>query len=164
MEADTIHELTAAYALDALDERDEREYEAHLARCPRCRAELASFLETATSLAYGVESPAPPPRLRDRILEQARSERPNVVPLRPAWRSWPAAVAAVAACAALGLGIWAASLASSLDSERSAREQEQRIVSIVGSPTSRKIPLSGSHGSLVPPRSGAPALLVSGPL
>ena len=34
MEADTIHELTAAYALDALDEREEREYEAHLARCP----------------------------------------------------------------------------------------------------------------------------------
>src|ERR671935_386966 len=94
MEADAIHELTAAYALDALDEHDEREYEEHLARCPHCREELASLTETATSLAYGVESPTPPPALRNRILEQARSERPNVVPLRPAWRSWPAAVAA----------------------------------------------------------------------
>jgi len=72
MEADAIHELTPAYALDALDEQEEREYEEHLARCPTCRAELASFLETATSLAYGVESPSPPPRLRDRIVEQAR--------------------------------------------------------------------------------------------
>ena len=31
METDAIHELTAAYALDALDEADEREYEDHLA-------------------------------------------------------------------------------------------------------------------------------------
>src|ERR671922_2953682 len=111
MEADTIHELTAAYALDALDEREEREYEEHLARCPRCREELASFTETATSLAYGVESPTPPPDLRDRILVRARAERPNVVPLRrPAWRSWTAAAAAVAASAAIGLGIWAVTL------------------------------------------------------
>src|ERR671930_1228862 len=100
MEADTIHELTAAYALDALDEREEREYEEHLARCPRCREELASFTETATSLAYGVESPTPPPDLRDRILVRARSERPNVVPLRPAWGSWAPAAAAAGGVAA----------------------------------------------------------------
>src|SRR5919201_2226165 len=127
MEADTLHELTAAYALDALDERDEREYEEHLARCPHCREELATLAETATGLAYGIESPPPPPGLRDRIVQQARAERPNVVPLRPAWRSWPMAVAAAAACVAIGLGIWAATLSSSLDRERSARDREARI-------------------------------------
>ena len=161
MEADTIHELTAAYALDALDEREELEYEAHLARCPRCREELASFTETATSLAYGVESPAPPPALRDRILERARAERPNVVPLRPAWRSWTAAAAAVAACAAIGLGIWAATLSRSLDRERSAKEQQAGVVSILSDPAARRFALSGSHGTLVVSRSGAGALLVS---
>ena len=161
MEADTIHELTAAYALDALDERDEREYEAHLARCPRCREELASFTETATSLAYGVESPPPPPALRDRILERARAERPNVVPLRPAWRSWTAAAAAVAACAAIGLGIWAATLSRSLDRERSAKEQQAGVVSILSDPAARRFALSGSHGTLVVSRTGAGALLVS---
>ena len=161
MEADTIHELTAAYALDALDEREEREYEAHLARCPRCREELASFTETATSLAYGVESPAPPPDLRGRILERARAERPNVVPLRPAWRSWTAAVAAVAACAAIGLGIWAATLSRSLDRERSAKEQQAGVVSILSDPAARRFALSGSHGTLVVSRTGAGALLVS---
>jgi anti-sigma factor RsiW len=161
MEADTIHELTAAYALDALDEREEREYEAHLARCPRCREELASFTETATSLAYGVESPAPPPGLRDRILERARAERPNVVPLRPAWRSWTAAAAAVAACAAIGLGIWAATLSRSLDRERSAKEQQAGVVSILSDPAARRFALSGSHGTLVVSRTGAGALLVS---
>jgi anti-sigma factor RsiW len=162
VEAESIHQLTPAYALDALDPDEEREYEEHLARCERCREDLASFAEAATSLAYGVESPAPPPGLRDRILEQARSERPNVVPLRPAWRSWPAAAAAVAACAALGLGIWAASLSSSLDSERTAREQQQRVVSILGDPTSRSLGLSGSHGRLFVARTGAAALLVTG--
>jgi anti-sigma factor RsiW len=161
MEADTIHELTAAYALDALDERDEREYEAHLARCLRCREELASFTETATSLAYGVESAAPPPDLRDRILVRARAERPNVVPLRPAWRSWTAVAAAVAACAAIGLGIWAATLSRSLDRERSAKEQQADVVSILSDPAARRFALSGSHGTLVVSRTGAGALLVS---
>ena len=161
MEADAIHELTPAYALDALDEQDEREYEEHLARCPHCRAELASLTEAATSLAYGVESPPPPTGLRDRILEQARSERPNVVPLRPAWRSWPAAVAAVAAAVAIGLGIWAASLSNSLDRERSARDQQERILSIVSDPAARHFTLSGQHGTLVVSRTGAAALLVS---
>jgi anti-sigma factor RsiW len=161
MEADTIHELTAAYALDALDEREEREYEAHLARCPSCREELASFTETATSLAYGVESPAPPPGLRDRILERARAERPNVVPLRPAWRSWTAAAAAVAACAAIGLGIWAVTLSRSLDRERSAREQQASVISIVSDPAARRFALSSSHGTLVVSHTGAGALLVS---
>jgi anti-sigma factor RsiW len=161
MEADTLHELTAAYALDALDEQEEREYEAHLARCPRCREELASFTETATSLAYGVESPAPPPDLRDRILVRARAERPNVVPLRPAWRSWTAAAAAVAACAAIGLGIWAVTLSRSLDRERSAKEQQAGVISIVSDPAARRFALSGSHGTLVVSRTGAGALVVS---
>jgi anti-sigma-K factor RskA len=161
MEADTIHELTAAYALDALDEHEEREYEAHLARCPRCREELASLTETATSLAYGIEAPAPPPDLRDRILVRARAERPNVVPLRPAWRSWTAAAAAVAACAAIGLGIWAATLSRSLDRTRSAKEQQASLLSIVSDPAARRFALSGAHGTLVVSQTGAGVLLVS---
>ena len=161
MEADAIHELTAAYALDALDEHDEREYEEHLARCPHCREELAALTETATGLAYGVESPPPPPALRDRILQQARAERPNVVPLRPAWRSWPMSVAAAAACVAIGLGIWAATLSSSLDRERSARDREARIFQIVGDPAARRVALSGARGTLVVSRSGVAALVVA---
>src|SRR5512132_4483740 len=98
MEANAIHELTAAYALDALDPDEAREYEAHLAHCERCRSELATMSPTATSLAYATEAPAPSPELRARILQRARSERSNVVPLRPRWATPVAAVAAVAAC------------------------------------------------------------------
>ena len=46
MEADALHDLTAAYALDALDPEDARRYEAHLARCERCQEELAALSES----------------------------------------------------------------------------------------------------------------------
>src|SRR5260221_1109718 len=82
-----VHELTAAYALDALDPEERETYEAHLAQCARCREELASLGETATALAFGVTSPAPPERLRDQILAAAAAERENIVPL-PMRRPW----------------------------------------------------------------------------
>ncbi|MGH2450297.1 MAG: anti-sigma factor, partial [Candidatus Limnocylindria bacterium] len=85
MERGEVHGLTAAYALDALGDAAEAEYEAHLRHCERCRDELAAFQEAATALAHAAPPAAPPPALRERILEQARSERPNVVPLRPRW-------------------------------------------------------------------------------
>jgi anti-sigma-K factor RskA len=117
MDSLNVHELTAAYALDALDADEARAYESHLGGCERCRAELASLGEAAGSLAFAVESPAPPARLRAAILAQAAAERENVVPL-PVSRSRlfraTAAVAAVAACAVAGLAVWAASLHSRL--------------------------------------------------
>jgi anti-sigma factor RsiW len=164
MEADTLHELTAAYALDALDERDEREYEEHLARCPRCREELVSLSEAATGLAYSVEAPSPPPGLRDRIIEQARAERPNVVPL--VRRRWlvPAlgTAAAVAAVVALGLGIWSISLSRSLDDKTSALEATEQALKIVGDANAARQSLTGADGSLVVARTGGGALVLCG--
>ena len=79
-----LHELTAAYALDALD-ADERQRvrSAPAGRASSCRAELAELSETVGSLALAAEGPAPPEGLRDRILVAAREEPPNVVALRP---------------------------------------------------------------------------------
>lgn len=108
---DAIHDLTAAYALDALSADEAAEYEAHLAQCEQCRNALAALSDTATSLAWGVDAPAPPARLRESILAQAAAERSNVVPL-PARRTAAfravASFAAVAACAAVALGVWGA--------------------------------------------------------
>src|SRR4051812_9380208 len=118
MESLTMHDLTAAYALDALDANESREYEDHLATCEECREQLAELGGAASALAFAVESPAPPEALRARILVSARAERPNVVPLRSRRMGAIVAVAAVAAVAAIGLGIWAASLSSSLGQER----------------------------------------------
>jgi anti-sigma-K factor RskA len=104
-----LHELTAAYALDALDADERSAYEAHLAECERCRADLRDLGETVGALALAAEGPAPPEALRDRILVAAREEGPsNVVAIRSHRRRWYAA-GAVAAVAAVGLaiGLWA---------------------------------------------------------
>ena len=123
-----VHDLTAAYTLDALDSDERGAYEAHLGACERCREELATLADTAGALAWAVVSPTPPARLRERILEAAAAERGNVVPLpvRPWLFRATAAAAAIAACAAVGFGVWAGTLSHSLNQERSARAAERR--------------------------------------
>ncbi|MFL5951642.1 MAG: anti-sigma factor domain-containing protein [Gaiellaceae bacterium] len=158
MEANALHDLTAAYALDALDADDARAYEDHLARCARCRHELAELSEAAGALALATDAPAPPPELRTQILEQARRERENVVPLRPRRIAPIAAAAAVAACVAVGLGIWATSLSNKLDRRDAALAREQRVAAILASPGARTVPFA--RGTLVVSRSGAAALVV----
>jgi anti-sigma-K factor RskA len=143
MEHTEIHELSAAYALDALDPEQRGEFEQHLLRCADCREAVALFQETAAALAYGADAPAPSPALGRRILDQARRERSNVVPLRPRWvLPATATVAAVAACAAIALGIWTAVLDQRLD----ARPEV--------------VALEGNSGSLIVSPSGEATLLV----
>ncbi|HEX6662698.1 MAG TPA: anti-sigma factor [Gaiellaceae bacterium] len=157
MEAD-LHDLTAAYSLDALDPEDARAYEAHLARCDRCRAELAELTAAATALAFAAPAPAPSPELRARILREAGRERSNVVPLRARWATPVTAIAAVAACAAVGLGIWAASLSGKLDRREAALSRQDRVARIVASPGSRRVAFS--QGTLVVTSAGEAALLL----
>jgi anti-sigma-K factor RskA len=158
-----VHSLAAAYALDGLDEAETREFEAHLEGCPSCRDEVDALRDSAASLALAVDGPAPPPALRSRILEQARSERPNVVPLRRRFAAPRVAtgVAAVAACAALGLGLWAASLARSLDRERAALRAQASALQILGDPAARRVPVQGANGTLAVASSGNAALALA---
>ena len=116
-----LHDLTAGYALDALDPDERARYEEHLASCETCRAELQEFWQVAGALGRAAGGPTPPASLRDRILEQARDERPNVVPLRRRI-AMPvlASAAAVAALVAVALGIW------SLGLSQRPRRREQR--------------------------------------
>jgi anti-sigma factor RsiW len=161
MAEDTLHELTGAYALDALDEDAASEYEAHLRDCARCREELAELQGAAASLAYAIGAPSPPAALRDRILEQARAERPNVVPMRPRRRWLPVAAAAAAAALALGLGIRAVSLSSSLSDERSANAEQSRALALLAQPGTERVALQGADGVLVLGSNGHAALVVS---
>jgi anti-sigma-K factor RskA len=149
-----VHALVGPYALDALDEGEERSFEQHLALCERCREELASLREAAAALAYAAPPMIPPPELKERILSQARAERPNVVPLRRR-RSWTAplaAAAAIAACAAVALGIWAASLQNSQDP----------IESVLSKPGSRLVSM-GRAGAVAVAPDGTAVLAVSVP-
>jgi anti-sigma-K factor RskA len=159
MEPLTLHDYTAAYALDALDRDEVARYEEHLATCEQCREQLAQLSGAAGALAFAVDSPAPTPELRSRILDTARAERPNVKPLRPRWSVATSAIAAVAAVVAIGFGIWAVDLSRSLDHERSAR---QRLEQVLTTPTASVVRVSGrSTGTLLVAPSGNATLIVS---
>ena len=147
MDDEAIHELTAAYVLDALDTDERDAYEAHLAGCARCRAEVGELSSVSEALAYAADPVDPPEQLRGRILEAARAERPNVEPLRPRWArpaAAAAAAAAVAACVAVGLGIWNVSLHDQLSKPQALQ----------------RVPVTGAPGSLVVSTNGSAALVL----
>jgi anti-sigma factor RsiW len=150
-----VHELTAGYALDALDPAERATFEEHLSSCERCREELQGFWQVSGALAHAAGGRTPPASLRGRILEQARSERSNVVPLRQRRFLVPAlsSVAAVAAVAAIGLGIWATSLSSDLDGAESE-------LAVLEDPNARTFPSENGHADLVVTPSGDAALVV----
>lgn len=155
MEQELIHDLAAAYALDALDESERREFEEHLASCEQCSDELEGLSDAAAALAYVAEGPAPPAALRERLLDRVHEERaPNVVPLRrrfalPAVASF----AVVAAAAAIVLAVWATSLSSSLDQKRAA-------LRIVADPAARHMQVGARNQIAVAP-DGEAALVSS---
>jgi anti-sigma factor RsiW len=150
-----VHELTAGYALDALDPAERATFEEHLSSCERCREELQGFWQVSGALAHAAGGPTPPASLRGRILEQARSERSNVVPFRPRRFVVPAlsSVAAVAAVAAIGLGIWATSLSSDLDGAESE-------LAVLEDPNARTFRSESGKADLVVTPSGDAALVV----
>jgi anti-sigma-K factor RskA len=151
MERAEIHELSAAYALDALDPAERDAYEQHLARCAECREAVAAFQDVAADLAYEADAPPPPPALRDRILAEARTDGSNVIAFpRRRWLVPVTGAAAVAAgIAALALSFWAADLSQQLDDERASLHLSEEAVAMLADPDARRIPLDGAEGMLV---------------
>jgi anti-sigma-K factor RskA len=152
---DELHDLTAAYALDALDADEERAYEAHLATCERCQEELGQLADTASSLAYAAAGPAAPAALRERILEQARAERTNVVPLRARRRPSFQALTAIAACLVAGLGIWNVSLQHRLD-------HKSALAAVLGDPSAERLAFAQGNGQVVVSKDRAALVLDQG--
>ena len=160
-----IHELTAAYALDALEPDERSEYEAHLRGCEACQDELASLASVTEALAVAASGPVPKPDLRDRVLAAARAEPQVVVPFEPRGRrAVPvlAAVAAAAAVVALALGLWAMQLSGDLDETRSALERQQEAAAIVADPDAQTVALATGEGSLVVDSEGRAVLQLTG--
>ena len=149
-----LHELTAAYALDALDDDECERYEAHLASCERCQEELQGFWQVSASLARAADGPQPPAALRGRILEQARSERPNVVPLRRRF-TLPVLLpaTALAAAAAIVIGIWAAGLSNELDDAKDK-------LAVLGDRNAQVFETANGEANLVVGADGKAALVV----
>lgn len=153
-----IHDLTAAYALDALDAEERAAYEAHLADCARCREELAAFSQSAEALAVAASGPEPPADLRARILAGAGAEPQNVVSIESRRRSWTpvlVGVSAAAAVLALALGIYSISISRELDRQRSA-------TGVLADPGATSVSLQAGEGRLVVAPDGAAVLLLGG--
>jgi anti-sigma-K factor RskA len=76
-----IHQLAAAYALDAVDERERAEFEAHYPTCPVCRPEVAGFRETLSQVAASV-AVDPPASLKANVMAVIGNTR-QLSPLLP---------------------------------------------------------------------------------
>jgi len=156
------HELIAGYALDALEPDERARAKELLERSEEARDELRAFTETTAAMATAASGPAPPPGLRDRVLDAARADRETVVPL--ASRRLPrlvpvlGAAAAVAAVVAVALGLWGLSVSSDLDDSQAALAQAQAAAAVLASPDARDVALEEGDGTLVV--SGTDAVLV----
>jgi anti-sigma-K factor RskA len=76
-----VHQLAAAYALDALDERERSEFEAHYPTCPVCRPEVADYREALAHVAASV-AVTPPASLKSSVMAQIGNTR-QLSPLLP---------------------------------------------------------------------------------
>ena len=149
-----LHDLTAGYALDALDVDERARYEEHLASCESCREELQGFWDVSGALGRTAGGPMPPASLRERILEQARSERPNVVPLRRRIATPVlATAAAVAAVVAVAFGVWSLALSNDLDDANEA-------LAVLSDPNARVQATADGEANLVVTPTGEAALVV----
>jgi len=68
-----------AHALGALEPDEAAAVEAHVAACPQCAAELARLqpLPALVARAEGLEIPAPPAALEERLLDRVAASRPR---------------------------------------------------------------------------------------
>lgn len=160
-----VHELTAAYALDALDPDERRAYEAHLEGCERCRSQLVAMWETTEALALAAAGPEPRPELRGQILARAHAEPQVVVPFEPRRsRVVPllAAAAAAAAVVALASVLWGARLSGELDETRSTLEEERAAAAVLADPAARTVALQAGEGKLVVAPDGRAVVVLEG--
>ena len=111
-----VRDELGGYVFDALDPTERDAVAAHLAMCPACAAELARFsaLPALLARAEGLEIPAAPQAVEERLLDQiARERRAGRRPRRPrrgrlpGWARGRGLVAGALAGAVLGAAVTA---------------------------------------------------------
>ena len=143
----------AAYALGALEPAEAEAFRQHLDSCIVCRDELAAFQQVVDVLPMTAPRYAPSRRLRRRVLRTVRDE-PRSAPApagrwarRPglSWGSFPRPAMALALLLAVVLvGVGGAALSST-----GARSTRVIQASVVGSPGSAQLRLSGGQAKLI---------------
>ena len=94
-----LRELAESYALGALDQEERAAFEAHLATCAECTKAVQEAQIVASELAHLAPPAAPSLEIKERLLQQVRSEAgAKVVPI-PArstpWWLWAGVAALV---------------------------------------------------------------------
>jgi anti-sigma-K factor RskA len=135
-----MRDLAPAYAIGALSPEEARAFEAALAGSPELQRDVAEYREVGALLAVGAEQ-TPPPGLKARLLDRARSEK--AVPFRAGAAALPSTARtatrrslvpmlslglAAAAILAAGLGFQVVSLRQTLRARDSAlADRESRL-------------------------------------
>lgn len=119
------------YAVDALPAIDRDRVTGHLADCPFCRDELSAIARVVDALPEAAPDRTPPPRLRERILQSARTSDPAAAARSRVWTPRRIGVVGLAAAAAVlaALDLTAASQLRSTTNELGALEQTMVDVS-----------------------------------
>ncbi|RME83204.1 MAG: hypothetical protein D6775_08765 [Caldilineae bacterium] len=139
-----VQDLLPAYALGILDAEETARVAEHLASCATCRAELASYEEVVDTLPLAAREVAPPPHLKQRIMQAAMAGQAVTSPQQTpslgqwlrdlfAWRvpAWGVAMVAVILLLAGGnLALW-----QQLRQARTTVSTPMRIVALSGTET-----------------------------
>ncbi|MGY6501594.1 MAG: anti-sigma factor [Acidimicrobiales bacterium] len=144
---DDLHDLAAAYALDALDGEERARFESHLATCEHCAADVAEMRDTARLLAEGDQLP-PPPEVRTRVMDAIAAEPragAGALPIGLADTRRRRAVP-LAAAAVLILVVVAGGMTALLRSVVEDRDAAEELVTILASPDARTAVLEGADG------------------
>lgn len=139
-------------AFERLQPEEVANLAAHVPSCIRCQEELLALSDSAVAEA-SEPGARPSEQLRARILAHARSESARA--RRSARLGWTAA--AILGAAALGLGVWATTVAGG-DSPDVVADASR----VLSEPTAATLPLEGAEGRLVLGESGRAALVISG--
>ncbi len=159
---DHLGDDLAAYALGALETSEAERLRVHLEACDACQRQLLWLEEAVALLPRTVEQLAPPPRLRESILEAVRAEARRAAPETPpaAGRWWsglavalrrPAVAIAIAATLIVG-GVAGYLIAGPGGSETAT----YRVEAVGGSAVTGVLERTGASGILRV--SGMPAL------
>jgi len=148
-----VLELIPAYALGCLDDDEVEPFTTHLADCPACQAELVSYRQVVGELAYSVPEAAPPPGLRDRLLETVQSA--STASSSHSWwqalvnllrRPVPAWSLVVALALLLILGVWLIALTLSATGPQTSM-QTITLLGTEAAPEAQALLVIGSAGN-----------------
>jgi anti-sigma-K factor RskA len=138
--SDDLHDLAAAYALDALEPPERDLFEEHYRSCEVCAREVEEFREVAGFLAAGESADDGPDELRARILASIPgiAQDARVIPLRS--RSRRITTVALSLAAALMLVIGLATL------RPSSPDEFEQVLRAEDAAHTQLAPTSGASG------------------